>query len=171
MKDRSKVAIFEHSPGVPLPAESAFEPGFDYSRALNPNKSDPLWCEGLVKHLDRLILRTPKDLTPHIQRISALLAAGQRGDRVFAAALDLHTVLGSNGLDLQRRIHEQIFPVLDDQQRADLVALRSGASLPARAAEKFCSLPRVSQEGVQLVSRKQEDSALKFTSLDFDVGG
>lgn len=153
-----------------MPTESTFEPGFDYTRALTQNHSDPQWCEGLVRYLDRLIRRSPNDLTPHIQRINALLAAGNKGDRVFAAALDLHTVLGVNGLALQRRIHDQIFSVLDDQQRSDLVAIRSGASLPACAAEKHCSLPRSRDATVQLVEKKQEEPVKTFAPVDFDIG-
>jgi hypothetical protein len=171
LKDAEIISIFEQTSDNSLPEEKIFQPGFDYSRALTPNQSDAQWCEGLVNYLDRLIRRTPKDLTPHIQRINALLAAGIQGDRVFAAALDLHTVLGGNGLALQRRIHEQIFSVLEDQQRADLVALRSGATLHARGAEKYCSLSRGQEESVQLVSKKREDSAGTFTPLDFDIGG
>jgi hypothetical protein len=157
LKGAKQVSIFEKTPDVLLPAELTFEPGFEYTHALNPDYSDSQWCEGLVKHLDRLIRRNPNDLTLHIQRINALLAAGYEGDRVFAAALDLNTVLGSNGLALQRRIHDQIFSVLDDQQRSDLVALRSGASLPVRAAEKYCSLPRSRDETVQLVEKSRRD--------------
>lgn len=170
LKDATNVSIFEQTPDAPLAGESTFEPGFDYSRALSQNYSDPQWCEGLVKYLDRLIRRSPNDLTPHIQRINALLAAGHQGDRLFAAALDLNTVLGSNGLALQRRIHEQIFSVLVDQQRSDLVAIRSGASLPACAAEKHCSLPRSHEEGVQLVEKKQQDSARTLASVDLNIG-
>ena len=170
LKDKGNISIFEQVPDIPLPTEAMFEPGFGYSRALTPDYSDPHWCEGLVRHLDRLITRSPNDLTPHVQRINALLAAGYTGDRVFAAALDLNTVLGSNGLALQRRVHEQIFSVLDDQQRADLVAIRSGGSIPARAAEKYCSLPRSKVDNVQLVSKKREDSAWKSAPLDFDIG-
>jgi hypothetical protein len=171
LKDAEHVSIFEQTPDISQSAETVFEPGFGYSRALNPNYSDPQWCEGLVKYLDRLIRRAPKDLTPHIQRINALLAAGYQGDRIFAAALDLNTVLGGNGLALQRRIHDQIFSVLNDQQRADLVATRSGALLPSRDAEKYCSLSRSSGGSVQLVSKKQEDSAGRFTPVDFNIGG
>jgi len=171
LKDVANVSIFEQAPDTPLQAESTFEPGFEYSRELQPNYSDPQWCEGLVRFLDRLIRRQPNDLTPHVQRINALLAAGYRGDRVFAAALDLHTVLGNNGFALQRRIHDQIFPVLKDQQRSDLVAIRSGASLPVRAAEMHCSLPRNREGNVQLVLKKQEDSARTSATLDFDISG
>jgi hypothetical protein len=170
LKDSANVSIFEQTPDVSLSVESTFEPGFEYSRALQPNYSDPQWCEGLVRYLDRLIRRSPNDLTPHIQRINALLAAGNQGDRVFAAALDLNTVLGGNGLALQRRVHDQIFSVLDDQQRSDLVAIRSGASLPARAAEKHCSLPRSHDDSVQLVEKKQEDPVKTFAPVDFDIG-
>ena len=170
MKDVTNVSIFEQAPAGPAPAGSTFEPGFDYTRALSQNHGDPQWCEGLIKYLDRLIRRTPSDLTPHIQRINALLAAGNTGDRVFAAALDLNTVLGSSGLALQRRIHDQIFAVLDDQQRSDLVAIRSGASLPARAAEKYCSLPRNHDENVQFIEKKQEEPVRKFAPVDFDIG-
>lgn len=155
MKDVKHVSIFEKTPDVPLPVELTFEPGFEYTHTSNPDYSDPQWREGLVRYLDRLIRRAPNDLTLHIQRINALLAAGYEGDRVFAAALDLNTVLGSNGLALQRRIHAQIFSVLDDQQRSDLVALRSGASLPVRVAEKYCSLPRSRGETVQLVEKSR----------------
>ncbi len=155
MKDAEQVAIFKKAPDVPLPAELTFEPGFEHTHALNPDYSDSQWCERLVRHLDRLIRRAPNDLTLHIQRINALLAAGYEGDRVFAAALDLNTVLGSNGLALQQRIHDQVFSVLDDQQRSDLVALRSGASLPLRAADKYCSLPRGRTETVQLVEKSR----------------
>jgi hypothetical protein len=169
-KDVTNVSIFEQTPDAPLPAELTFEAGFEYTRALSPNYSDRQWCEGLIKHLDRLIRRTPNDLTPHIQRINALLAAGCAGDRVFAAALDLHTVLGSNGLAIQRRIHDQIFSVLDDQQRSDLVAIRSGASLPARSAEKHCSLPRNSEGSVQLVEKMPKDPVKTYASVDFDIG-
>ena len=170
MKDLTNISIFEHTPNVPLLAESTFEPGFEYTRELSANYSDPQWCEGLVKYLDRLVRRAPNDLTPHIQRINALLAAGHQGDRVFAAALDLHTVLGGNGLALQRRIHDQIFSVLDDRQRSDLVAIRSGATLPACAAEKHCSLPRSRKETVPLVEKKQNDSAMTVAPVDFDIG-
>jgi hypothetical protein len=170
LKDLTNVSIFEQTPDIPLPGESTFEPGFEYTRALSQNYSDPQWCEGLVRYLDRLIRRDPNDLTPHIQRVNALLAAGHQGDRVFAAALDLNTVLGSNGLALQRRIHEQIFSVLEDQQRSDLVAIRSGASLPARAAEKHCSLPRSHDESLQLVEKKQKDPVKTFAPVDFDIG-
>jgi len=170
LKDITSISIFQQTPDVPLPAESTFEPGFEYTRSLSPNYSDQQWCEGLVRYLDRLIRRDPNDLTPHIQRINALLAAGSQGDRLFAAALDLHTVLGVNGLALQRRIHDQIFSVLDDQQRSDLVAIRSGAFLPACAAEKHCSLPRSRDETVQLVEKKQKDSARTFAPVDFDIG-
>jgi len=170
MKDVTNVSIFAQTPDVPLSAELTFEPGFEYTRALSPDYSDPQWCEGLVKYLDRLIRRTPNDLTPHIQRINALLAAGCEGDRVFAAALDLHTVLGSNGLAIQRRIHDQIFPVLDDRQRSDLVAIRSGASLPARSAEKHCSLPRNSEGSVQLVEKIPKDPVKTYAPVDFDIG-
>lgn len=170
MKDVKHVSIFEQTPDVPLPAELTFEPGFEHTHALNPDYSDPQWCEGLVRYLDRLIRHAPNDLTPHLQRINALLAAGSQGDRLFAAALDLHTVLGSKGLALQRRVHGQIFSVLDDQQRSDLVALRSGASLPARAVEKYCSLPRSHDETVQLFEKKQEDSVRTSSPVDFDTG-
>lgn len=170
LKEVTNVSIFAQTPDVSLPAESTFEPGFDYSRALSQNYTDPKWCEGLVKYLDRLIRRSPSDLTPHIQRINALLAAGSTGERVFAAALDLNTVLGSNGMALQRRVHDQIFPVLDDQQRSDLVAIRSGALLPARAAEKHCSLPRSHDQSVQFVEKKQEEPVRKFAPVDFDIG-
>lgn len=171
MKDViTNVSIFEQTPDGPLQAEATFEPGFDYTRALHPDYSDPQWCEGLVRYLDRLIRRSPNDLTPHVQRINALLAAGHQGDRLFAAALDLHTVLGTNGLALQRRIHDQIFSVLDDQQRSNLVAIRSGASLPACAAEKYCSLPRSRDETLQLVEKKQKDPAKTFAPVDFDIG-
>jgi hypothetical protein len=170
LKELANVSIFERTPDVPLPTESTFEPGFEYTRALSSNYSDPQWCEGLVRYLDRLIRRSPNDLTPHIQRINALLAAGIRGDRVFAAALDLHTVLGGNGMALQRRIHDQIFSVLDDQRRSDLVAIRSGASLPAHAAEIHCSLPRSRDKGVQLVDKKQKDPVKTNAPVDFDIG-
>jgi hypothetical protein len=170
LKDLANVSIFKKTPDASLPAESTFEPGFDYTRALTQNCSDPQWCEGLVRYLDRLIRRSPSDLTPHIQRINALLAAGKKGDRVFAAALDLNTVLGGNGMALQRRIHDQIFAVLDDQQRSDLVALRSGASLPAHAAEIHCSLPRSRDEAMQLVDNKQKDPVKAYASVDFDIG-
>ncbi len=170
LKDAENVSIFEQTPVASQTAESTFEPGFDYSRALQPDYSDPQWCEGLIRYLDRLILRSPGDLTPHVQRINALLAAGNKGDRVFAAALDLHTVLGGNGLALQQRVHDQIFSVLDDQQRSDLAALRSGASFPVRAAEKYCSLPRNIDDSVPLVSRKQKDSAKQSAKVDFDIG-
>jgi hypothetical protein len=170
LKDVTNVSIFEQTPETPPAEGSTFEPGFDYSRALSLNHSDPQWCEGLVKYLDRLIRRTPGDLTPHVQRINALLAAGQKGDRVFAAALDLNTVLGNSGLALQLRIHEQIFPVLDDQQRSDLVAIRSGAPLPACAAEKYCSLPRSHVGGIPLVEKKQTEPVTTFAPVDFVIG-
>jgi hypothetical protein len=171
VKDVASISIFEQTPDIALPAETTFEPGFEYSRALKADYSDPQKCEALVKFLERLIRRSPRDLTPHMQRINALLAAGSHGDRVFAAALDLNTVLGGNGMALQRRVHDQIFPVLDDQQRADLVAIRSGASLPARGAEKHCSLPRSSIKSVQLVSKKRDAAAGTFATVDFDIGG
>jgi hypothetical protein len=170
LKDSTNVSIFEQTPDIPQPSESTFEPGFEYTRALSPNYSDRQWCEGFVKHLDRLIRRSPSDLTPHIQRINALLAAGYQGDRVFAAALDLHTVLGSNGLALQRRVHDQVFPVLDDQQRSDLVAIRSGALLPARAAERHCLLPRSPEISVKLVAKKQDEFVGILAPVDFDIG-
>lgn len=171
LKDSANVSIFEQLPATPLPAETTFEPGFGYSRALTPNYSGPQWCDGLIKHLDRLIRRAPKDLTPHIQRINTLLVAGYRGDRVFAAAIDLNTVLGTNGLALQQRIHDQIFPVLNEQQRADLVAIRSGATFTARDAERLCTLTRSSGGGVQLVSKKQDELAGEIAPVDFDIGG
>jgi len=62
LKDSTNVSIFEQSPDAPLPAEATFEPGFDYTRALTQNTSDPQWCEGLVRYLDRLIRRSPNDL-------------------------------------------------------------------------------------------------------------
>jgi hypothetical protein len=170
LKDPENVSIFQQTPDTSLPAESTFEPGFEYTRSLTPNYSDPQWCDGFIRHLDRLIRRAPNDLTPHLQRINALLAAGNHRDRVFAAALDLHAVLGGNGLDLQRRIHDQIFSVLDDQQRTDLVAIRSGASLPSRAAEKHCSLPRNHEDNVLFVEKKQKETAKTFAPVDFDIG-
>ncbi len=151
------VSIFEQTPDVSPSAETTFEPGFGQTSSLNPDYSDPQWCERLLRHLDRQILRTPGDLTAHVRRINALLAAGYKGDRVFAAALDLHTVLGGKGLALQQRIHDQIFPVLDEQQRSVLLAIRSGAAIPADAAVRYCLLAQDRDAPVQLVAIKGKE--------------
>jgi hypothetical protein len=170
VKDTKNISIFEQAPDVSLGAEAAFEPGFGQTRSLNQDYSNPEWCEGLLRNLDRQILRTPGDLTTHVQRINALLAAGYKGERVFAAALDINAVLGGKGLALQRRIHDQIFPVLDDQQRSVLVSIRSGAAIPADTAVRYCLLPRYQENSVQLVAIKRDEVAGIFSSVDFDIG-
>lgn len=170
MNDTKHVSIFEQAPAVSPGVETAFEPGFGQMCSLNPDYSDPQWCEGLLRQLDRQILRTPGDLTTHVQRINALLAAGYQGDRVFAAALDLYAVLGGKGLALQRRIHDQIFHVLDDRQRSTLVAVRSGGTIPADAAVRYCLLQRDQDAGVQLVAIKRKEISGRSSNVDLDIG-
>lgn len=170
MSETKDISIFQQAPSVLPDAETTFEPGFAQTRSLQPDYSDPQWCERLVRHLERQILRTPGDLNKHVQRINALLAAGQHGDRVFAAALDLHAVLGSNGQALQRRIHEQIFPVLDDWQRTALVAARSGGAVSAGDAGQYCLLPQSQEAGMRLVAIKGETEPGNKPSVDFDIG-
>jgi hypothetical protein len=170
LSDAMHVSIFTQTPELALPVEAAFEPGFEYTRALQPNFSDPQWCKGLVIYLDRLIRRSPDDLTLHLQRINALIAAKQDGEYLFAAALDLNTVLGGNGFALQQRIHEQIAYALDERQRADLAALRSGKTTATSPAERYCSLPRSGDPSVPLVSKKQRGIDKSAVTLDFDIG-
>jgi hypothetical protein len=167
MKD---VSIFEKAPAALPDIDARFEPGFGQSRSLQPDQVDPRWSAQLIRQLERQILRTPGDLTAHVQRLNALLAAGLRGERIFAAALDLHIVLGGRGGALQRRIHEQIFPVLDDTQRTALVALRSGGSVSAAPAEQYCLLPRDHVGTVQLVALRQDEVSKTFPAVDFDIG-
>lgn len=170
MSETKNTSIFQQAPSVLPDAETTFEPGFVQTRSLQPDYSDPVWCERLVRHLERQILRTPGDLNKHVQRINALLAAGQYGDRIFAAALDLHAVLGSNGQALQRRIHEQIFPVLEDPQRTALVAIRSGGSVSAGDAGRYCLLPQSREAGMQLVAIKEKQASGNKPAVDFDIG-
>lgn len=164
------VSIFEQAPGSLPDMDAMFEPGFGQTRSLQPDQADPQWCAQLVRQLERQIPRSPNDLTLHTRRVHALLAAGFRGDRVFAAALDLYAVLGGNGMALQRRIHELIFPVLEDEQRAALVAARSGAVVSAGTAARYCLLPQGQMSDVRLVEAKADEIAAKITSVDFDLG-
>jgi hypothetical protein len=170
VSEAKDISIFQQAPDMLPDAETTFEPGFAQTRSLQPDYSDPEWCEKLVRHLERQILRTPGDLNKHVQRINALLAAGQRGDRVFAAALDLHAALGVNGQALQRRIHEQIFPALEDWQRTALVAARSGGAVFAGDAGQYCLLPQTRATGMQLVAIKVEADSGNRPSVDFDIG-
>ncbi len=157
LKAVSRVSIFKQSPDAP-PAASTFEPGFEYTRALRPSHSDPQWCEGLARYLDRRIRRSPKDLTAHVQRVNALVAARADGDHLYAAAIDLNTVLAGNGAALQQRIHDQIFFALNDQQRADLVAIRAGSSPASSPAELHCPLPHSNGKGLRIVSEVKHES-------------
>lgn len=170
MSETKDISIFQQAPSILPDAETTFESGFAQTRSLQPDDSNPQWCERLARHLERQILRTPGDLNKHVQRINALLAAGLQGDRVFAAALDLHAVLGSNGQALQRRIHEQIFPVLEDPQRTALVAIRSGGSVAAGDAGRYCLLPQSQETGMQLVANKEKKGAGSKPAVNFDIG-
>lgn len=170
MSETKNTSIFQQAPGGLPDAEATFEPGFAQTRSLRPDYSNPQWCERLVRHLERQILRTPGDLNKHVQRINAMLAAGSQGDRVFAAALDLHAALGSNGQALQRRIHDQIFPVLEDWQRTALVAARSGGAVSAGEAGQYCLLPQSLETGMQLVAIKEKQEPGNIPAVDFDIG-
>jgi hypothetical protein len=163
------VPLFKQSPDVPPTAPSTFEPGFEYTRALRPGYADQQWCEGLARYLDRRIRRSPRDLTAHVQRVNALVAAHADGERLYAAAIDLNTVLAGNGAALQQRIHDQISFALDDQQRADLAALRAGSSLPAGPAELHCSLSRSKGGGLRIVTEIKQESRETSDPLGFAI--
>jgi len=153
----TKVSIFKEIPDVLPDVKSIFEPGFEYTRDLIPNNSDKAWCERLASYLDRRIRRFPKDLTVHIQRINALIVAGAQGDRLFAAAIDLNTVLGSNGEGLQRSIYDRISCMLSDQQRADLDEIRAGLNVSGNPALMLCSLPRPNENELRIISSIKND--------------
>lgn len=142
MKKTSSVSIFQRRPDAPPAEESVFEPGFEYSRQLRPEFADHNWCGGLAKYLDRRLRRYPKDLTAHVQRIYALLKANASGDQLFAAAIDLNTVLDVKGKALQQRILEAISFALNEQQRDYLVAIRSGATNIPVPADVVTKIPR-----------------------------
>lgn len=161
------VSIFKQSPDAPPSAASTFEPAFEYTRQLRPNYADQQWCEGLARYLDRRIRRTPRDLTAHVQRVNALVAAHADGERLYAAAIDLNTVLAGNGAALQQRIHDQISFALDDQQRDDLAGMRAGASLPANPAR--CSLLRSNGSGLRIVAEIRQESRETSDPLGFAI--
>ena len=169
MKDLPHIPIFQQVPEGSTPDASEFEPGFEYNRGLLLNNSNQQWHQGLASHLDRRIRRHPNDLTAHVQRINALVAAGCEGDRLFAAAVDLNTVLGRNGMALQQRIHDQISFALSQQQRTDLVALREGTLLSAGSAEMHFSLTRKHEDCVQLVSENKKGSNKVPDPLEFAI--
>ncbi len=156
MKAVTHVSIFKQSPDAP-PAASTFEPGFEYTRALRPSHSAQQWCEGLARYLDRKIRRSPKDLTAHVQRVNALLAARADGDQLYAAAIDLNTVLAGKGTALQQRIHDQISFALNAQQRANLGALRAGVALAVLPAASHCSLSHGNGKSLQIVSELKHE--------------
>ena len=146
------VAIFKQGPDAPPVEASTFEPGFEYTRALHPNHSEQQWCEGLARFLERRIRRFPKDLTAHVQRVNALVAARADGDQLYAAALGLNAVLAGKGAALQQRILDQISFTLDAQQRADLVAMLAGPPPAASPAELLGSLPHSNAKRLRIVS-------------------
>jgi len=153
-----KVSIFKQTPeNIPVEA-STFEPGFEYSRTLILNNSDRGRCERLARYLDRRIRRFPKDLTAHVQRINALVAAGAQGDRLYAAAIDLNTVLGRSGKGLQRSIRDKISYMLSDQQCADLDVIRAGLSVSDSPALRLCLLPRNNESEHKIVANVNERS-------------
>lgn len=169
MKAVTHVSIFKQSPDLPSSAAPIFEPGFEYTRALLPNYSDKHWCEGLVRYLDRRIRRFPKDLTAHLQRVNALVSAGADGIRLYEAAIELNTVLGGNGVALQQHIHDQISFALNQQQRADLEALRTGTSLSAGPAAIHCSPSRSPETGLRIVSEVKQNSKEVPDPLEFAI--
>ncbi len=153
LKNTNTVSIFQRLPDAAPAEDSVFEPGFDYSRKLRPEIPDRNWCDGLAKYLDRRIRRYPKDLTAHLQRIFALLKAGASGEQLFAAAIDLNTVLGVNGSALQQRVFDAISPTLSEQQRDYLVAIRSGASDLPVPTEVATTIPRHEAAGFPIVAQ------------------
>jgi hypothetical protein len=161
--------LFKQSPEVPSAAMPAFEPGFEYTRALRPAYPDPQWCEGLARYLDRRIRRSPKDLLAHVQRVFALLASGAEGDRLYAAAIDLRAVLGDLGAGLQQRIQGQIASALDDQQRIGLAAMLAGKSISSGAAELHCVVPRGNSNIVRVVAEIKQESREASDPLGFAI--
>ncbi|MGC2166547.1 MAG: hypothetical protein WA632_11095 [Gallionella sp.] len=142
MKQTNTVSIFQRHPDAAPAEDTVFEPGFDYSRKLRPEFADRNWCYGLARYLDRRLRRYPKDLTVHLQRIFALQAAGASGDQLFAAAIDLNTILGVGGSALQQRVLESISVALSAQQRDYLVAISSGAIAIPVPTEVATTIPR-----------------------------
>lgn len=169
LKAVTHVPIFNQSPDLPSFAAPTFEPGFEYSRALLPNYSDKQWCEDLARYLDRRIRRHPKDLTAHLQRVNALVAAGADGNRLYAAAIELNKVLGGNGIALQQHVHDQISFALNEQQRTDLAALRTGASFSASSAVIQGSPSRSTESGLRIVSEVKQNSNEVSDPLEFAI--
>jgi hypothetical protein len=155
LKTPSTVSIFQSRPDTTTAEETAFEPGFEYSRKLLPEVTDRTWCEGLARYLGRRLRRSPKDLTAHLQRIYALLAADATGEQLFAAAIDLNTALGSGGTPLQERVFAAIAFALTEQQREFLIAIRSGASDLPLPADVATTIPRNDTVSVPIVAENK----------------
>jgi hypothetical protein len=152
LKAPGTVSIFQSRPDTPTTEETAFEPGFEYSRKLLPEITDRAWCEGLARYLGRRLRRSPKDLTVHLQRVYALLAAGATGEQLFAAAIDLNSALGAGGTALQERVFETISFALTEQQREYLIAIRNGANDLPLPADVATIIPRNNPRSVPIVA-------------------
>ena len=62
------------------------------------------------------IVRNPRDLRLHAQRIHLLIARRERA-ALFGALIDLFIALGGKGGALRRRLLQQAAPLLDERQR------------------------------------------------------
>lgn len=120
------MAEFLPQVGYALPERNAIDPMFllDASSALDVAD----WCEPSLaaEFLDREVVRAPRQLTRHVQRV--LLHVRTRNVELLQAALiDAFIALGPAGTALKRRLLAHALPLLQPTQRQWLeAALGSG---------------------------------------------
>ncbi len=129
--------------------ESLFQVSLQSNLYLNVTND----AQAKIKYLDYAVLRNPKDLRCHIQRISSH-QANAHFEGLYGAMIDLFIVLGSNGSAIKERMLKHAGSLLNDDQRKTLRGY-SESSEAARAEFNWLPLCQASLFSNGLIGNRQ----------------